>query len=99
MGLYTAAYLWIYIAVIFLKRFVHPGNFIFLPLISAFGILLENLFIFFLFFVRHGYASISASDISLAGRQMLWGFFLIPIFLVIIEIIHLKCEELDAKKL
>lgn len=99
LGLYTATYLWIFITVQFLKRFVHPGNFILLPLISAFAVMLESGFLFFSFFVRYGISALSIPDFILAGRQIMWGGVIIPIAVVLVGKVHEKCEKLDARKL
>ncbi|WP_080805511.1 hypothetical protein [Desulfamplus magnetovallimortis] len=99
VGLYTASYLWIYLVVLILKRFVHPGNLIFLPLISAFSIMIENGFLFFSFFVKYGLLVITVSDLMLAGRQMLCGFFVIPVSVMLIDILHTKCDRLDSRTL
>ncbi len=96
LGLYTAAYLWICISVWGLKRFVHPGNFIFLPLISAAAVLLENSFLFLSFFVRHGSAAIVMPDLIFAGRQALWAALLIPVAIFVIELIHVRCDAIDS---
>lgn len=96
LGLYTVAYLWIFIGVWGIKRFVHPGNLIFLPLISAAAVLLENGFLFFSFFVRYGLTGIIMSDVMLAGRQALWASFLIPIAVLVIESLHARCDAIDS---
>lgn len=95
-GLYTAVYLWICIGVWGIKRVVHPGNLIFLPLISAAAVLLENAFLFFSFLVRHGSSAVTMAELILAGRQALWAALLIPVALIVIETIHAKCDAMDA---
>ncbi len=99
VGLYTAAYLWIFITVLILKRFVHPGNLIFLPMISAFAVMMENGFLFFSFFVRYGISAISIPDLFRAGSQILWAFFMVPMAIILIDALHKKCDNLDAKTL
>ena len=96
LGLYTAVYLWIFISVWGLKRLVHSGNFIFLPLISGAAVLLENSFLFLSFFVRHGGAAIVMSDLILAGCQALWAAFLIPIAILLVELLHVRCDAIDS---
>ena len=41
-GLYTTTYLWLFLAVSLVRRFVHAKNIFFLVMISAAGVLLEN---------------------------------------------------------
>ncbi|MBF0203471.1 MAG: hypothetical protein HQK67_03960 [Desulfamplus sp.] len=97
LSLYTITYIWIFILVQFLKQFVHRGNIIFLPCISAFAVMMENAFLFFSFFVRYGIEFISIQNIVVAGKQSLWAFFLIPICIVIIYGMHNICDNLDSK--
>ncbi len=97
VGLYTVAYVWIFIIVMILKRFVHPGNMIFLPLISAFAVMLENGFLFFSFLVKYGTSGLSVSDLLIAGHQALWGFFIIPLAILVIDVLHAKCDHLDVR--
>ncbi len=99
LGLYTISYIWIFILVQFLKRFIHRGNIIFVPCISAFSVLMANGFLFFSFFVRYGGDAISVQDIVDAGKQGLLAFFLIPICFVVIHTLHGICDKLDLKGL
>lgn len=96
-GLYTISYVWIFILVQTLKRFVHRGNIIFLPCISAFSVIIENGFLFFSFFIRYGSEAISLQDILAAGEQSLWAFFIMPVCVVIIHALHNICANLDSK--
>lgn len=97
LGLYTIAYIWIFILVQFLKRFVHSKNIIFMPCISALSVVMENGFLFFSFFIRYGRETLSLKDLFLVGEQSLWAFFLIPISVVIISSLHVICDKMDKK--
>ncbi|MBF0232380.1 MAG: rod shape-determining protein MreD [Desulfamplus sp.] len=97
LGIYTISYIWIFILVQFLKRFVHRGNFIFLPCISAISVIMENSFLFFSFFIRYGRDAISIQDLIVAGEQSLWAFFVISICVVAIHGAHGVCDRLDTK--
>ncbi|MBF0210482.1 MAG: hypothetical protein HQK68_06310 [Desulfamplus sp.] len=97
LGLYTITYLWIFIIVQALKRFVHRGNFIFLPVISAFSVMVENGFLFFSFFIKYGSKPFSFNNTLVAGEQALLAFFIIPLFIVVIHSLHTICDSLDSK--
>ncbi|MGD9731081.1 MAG: hypothetical protein AB7U45_02780 [Desulfamplus sp.] len=97
LGLYTITYVWVFLLVQFLKRFVHRGNIIFIPSISAFSVVMSNGFLFFSFLVRYGREAVSIEDVLLAGKQSLWAFFLIPICFVVIHSAHTICDRLDSK--
>ncbi len=89
-GLYMSAYLWICISVQIMKRFVHSGNIIFLPLISALSVFLENCFLVFFFFVRYGEANFYSQDIMLMAKQMAWAFFIAPLMIWVMHICQKK---------
>ncbi|HKK90113.1 MAG TPA: hypothetical protein VJ936_01825 [Desulfobacteraceae bacterium] len=85
-GVYISVYLWIFISVQGLKRFVHPGSFVFLPIISAAAVLLENFFLIFSFFVRNGSSSVSSQDFAFMLKQTVWAFFLVPLLIGAIHV-------------
>ncbi len=89
-GLYMSAYLWICILVQVMKRFVHPGNIVFVSVISAVSVLVENCFIIFFFFVRYGEINLSSQDVALMAEQMIWAFFISPIMVLFIHILQKK---------
>lgn len=89
-GLYMSAYLWICILVQIMKRFVHSGNIIFLPVISALSVFVENCFLVFFFFVRYGEANFYSQDIMLMVKQMAWAFFIAPLIIWIIHVLQKK---------
>ncbi len=89
-GLYMSAYLWICILVQIMKRFVHSGNIIFLPFISALSVFVENFFLVFFFFVRYGEANFYSQDIMLMVKQMAWAFFIAPLMIWIIHVLQKK---------
>ncbi len=89
-GLYMSAYLWICILVQIMKRFVHSGNLIFLPVISALSVFVENSFLVFFFFVRYGEANFYSQDIMLMVKQMAWAFFIAPLMIWIMHVLQRK---------
>jgi len=89
-GLYTSVYLWICISIQIMKRVVHPGNIIFIPIMSAISVFVENSFFLFFFFVRYGGKNFYHQDIILMGKQMAWAFFIAPIMIFIIHMLQEK---------
>ncbi len=89
-GLYMSVYLWICISIQLLKRFVHPGNIIFVPVISALSVFVENCFLVFFFFVRYGEKNFYYQDIMLMLKQMAWAFFIVPLMILVIHIFQKK---------
>lgn len=96
-GVYTSAYIWIYIFVQAMKRYVHYGNVIFVPLVSVFAVFIENSFLFFTFFVCDGASAITTSDLVLMGNQMLLAFFMLPLSILIIHFFHKQWESFLKK--
>ncbi len=88
-GLYISAYIWIYIIVQLLKRFVHSENILFLVAMSALAVLLENGFLFFSFIVKQGVNALSSQDLVVMGKQLFWAFFIVPVLIMIFHI----CER------
>ena len=85
LGVHLSAYLWIFFLVQLLKRYVHYGNVIFLPVISAVAVLLENLFLIFSLLVHQKSSFFSREDILLLAMQMFWAFWFAPIIIVFIH--------------
>jgi len=84
-GLHLLAYLWIYVLIQLLKRYVHYGNVIFIPVISAVAVLIENLFLVFSLLINQGLGHLPEIDIALMALQVFWAFWLIPILIVVIH--------------
>ncbi len=89
-GLYMSVYLWICVSVQVMKRFVHPGNIIFVSVVSALSVFVENCFIVFFFFVRYGELNPSFQDIILMAEQMVGAFFIAPVMVLLIHIMQKK---------
>ncbi len=102
-GLYMSVYLWVCISIQILKRFVHSGNVIFIPVISAISVFVENSFLLLFFFIRYGKNSFYPQDIMLMIKQMTWAFFIAPLMILIIHILQKKwnrfVDKLNEKKM
>ena len=96
-GVYTSAYIWIYLSIQAMKRFVHYGNIIFVPMVSALSVLMENGFLFFTFFVNRGRSAILISDLALMGKQMFLAFFTLPVCIMFVHILRKRWEYIIKK--
>ncbi len=96
-GVYTSAYIWIYFFIQAMRCFVHYGNMIFVPMVSALSVLMENGFLFFTFFVSRGRSAISVSDLVMMGKQMFFAFFMLPVCIMLIHILRKRWEYIIKK--
>jgi len=93
-GFYLSSYLWIYIFVQLLRHVVHAENFIFIPVISAFAVVVEHGFLIFILLAKQGGWFFSVTDMLAMGKQILVAFFMIPLFLWLIH----RCKKGWDKK-
>lgn len=84
-GVYISVYVWLFLIVQKLKTFVHPGSFVFLPIVSALAVLLENTFLIFSFFIQNGRSAVSSQDLFFMLQQVLLAFFLVPVLILVIH--------------
>jgi len=88
-GFYLSSYLWIYIFVQILRHVIHAENFIFIPVISAVAVVMEHGFLIFILLARQGGWFFSVTDTLDMGKQILVGFFIIPLLLWLIH----RCKK------
>lgn len=84
-GVYISVYVWLFLVVQKLKTFVHPASFVFLPIVSALAVLLENAFLIFSFFIQNGRSAVSSQDLFFMLQQILWAFILVPVLILVIH--------------
>ncbi|SMC41638.1 rod shape-determining protein MreD [Desulfocicer vacuolatum DSM 3385] len=94
-GFYISSYVWIYLFVFMLRHVIHAGNFIFIPVISAGAVAMEHGFLIFTLLVKQDGWFFSTADIVFMGKQIVVGFFMIPLLLVVVN----KCKKGWDKKI
>ncbi|MCP4023691.1 MAG: hypothetical protein GY729_17735 [Desulfobacteraceae bacterium] len=75
---YIFSYLWIFLIVQLLKRFVFPKSVMFVFIISVVSVLIQHGLVLFSVYVNHGQQGVGAMDFILMLKQVLWGVLVIP---------------------
>lgn len=83
-GLYLAIYLWLYLALWWLSRFLHAGNLMVLTITVACGVVFEILVLMFYMAFLAPSASIPEDALKTISLQILWALTTSPLILVII---------------
>jgi hypothetical protein len=83
-GLYLATYLWLYLAVWWLSRFLHAGNVMVLTITVACGVIFEILVLLGYMAFLAPNASIPEDAVKTMSLQILWVFLTSPVILIII---------------
>jgi rod shape-determining protein MreD len=92
-GLYTTAYVWLFIGVRWAITFLHVGDSMLLPFVVAIGVLAEN-FIFIGTSIMFEQSSrISETMVSTIIVQVLWAIFTGPLFLMLFNSSHRRWDR------
>jgi len=89
IGFYFSSYLWIYIFVQILRQVVHAENFVFIAVTSAVSVVIEYGFLIFILLMKQGEWVSPGTDMVSMGKNVLVGFFIIPLFLWLIH----RCKK------
>jgi rod shape-determining protein MreD len=81
-GLYISLYVWLYIAMRYLKQFLHVGNLLLLSLVAIAGAGLESLAFFGLIGLQSPVSQIWLVAVHTFLRQMVFAVFTVPVILV-----------------
>jgi rod shape-determining protein MreD len=81
-GLYVSLYVWLYLALRYLRQFLHVGNLILLSLVAVAGVGLESLAFFGLIGLQSPVSQIWLVAVHTFLRQMVFAVFTAPVILV-----------------
>jgi len=84
-GLYVSLYVWLYLAMRYLRQFLHVGNLILLSLVAVAGVGLESLAFFGLIGLQSPISQIWLVAVHTFLRQMAFAFFTAPLILMGLE--------------
>jgi cell shape-determining protein MreD len=84
MGLYLTTYLWLYLAVWGLSRFLHAGNLMVLSITVACGVVFEILILLGYIVFLAPNASIPEDALKTITLQIIWALLTSPVILAII---------------
>lgn len=101
-GLYLTTYLWLFIVVKVVVKYLHARNNILLVLIVAAGVLMENIIFITFFSISDQNSQFFTNTVKIVIYQILWagftGFFFITFFSQIHEKLERWFNELIAEK-
>ncbi|MEJ2643208.1 MAG: hypothetical protein P8010_27000 [Desulfosarcinaceae bacterium] len=81
-GLYVSLYIWLYLAMHYLKQFLHVGNPLLLSLVAVAGVGLESLAFFGLIGLQSPVSQIWLVAVDTVLRQMVFAVFTAPVILM-----------------
>ena len=84
-GYYIISYVWIYLCVQILKKFISTRDFILIPVLSLISVFIENIFLFFIFFIKYGKEAVVLIDFIIMLEQMVLAFIFVTPFILILR--------------
>jgi cell shape-determining protein MreD len=93
-GLYISLYVWLYLAMRYLKQFLHVGNLILLSLVAITGVGLESLAFFGLIGMQSPVGQIWPVAVHTFLRQMVFAVFTAPVILVGLHLGQLRVNRI-----
>lgn len=101
-GLYLIAYLWLFIAMKWIIKFLHTESIFILPLAVVIGVLVENILLIVMVGVLEDDIKFLRIAIGNFSGQLLWVLLTGPFYLVFINFIHQKigkwAQEFPSEK-
>jgi rod shape-determining protein MreD len=92
-GLYTTAYVWLYISARWIIKYLHAGNIFLLPIVVVFGVLMENTIFLVTITLADPGSQLSPIAFRSISWQVLWAFFTGPPLLVFLKDGHIKWDQ------
>lgn len=84
-GVYLTTYFWIFVLAVRIKRFLHAGSLILLPIFIVSGVLFENFVFLASLILRSHKAYAFPVFISSLWTQLLWALFLGPLIFLLVR--------------
>ena len=84
-GLYVSLYAWLYLAMRYLRQFLHVGNFLLLSLVAVAGVGLEGLAYFGLIGLGSPIGEIWLVAVNTIVSQLVFAVFTAPVILVLLH--------------
>jgi rod shape-determining protein MreD len=78
-GLYSSAYVWIYILIRSLKAFVYLENIVFIVCLGIAAVVVENLFFMFVLVIGKGLDAVQYNDLVTMVDQVAWSLIVVPL--------------------
>jgi cell shape-determining protein MreD len=85
MGIYMATYIWLYVALRYLRRVLHAGNIILCAVAVAGGVALESVILLVYMLMLAPDAIVWADAVNLTMQHILWALITGPVLMVMIS--------------
>lgn len=92
MGLYMATYIWLYVAMRYLRQVLHAGNIVLFAVAVAGGVAFESFVLLAYMLVLAHDTIVWADAANITMRQIFWALITGPIFMVMISWIQKQID-------
>ena len=92
-GLYLATYGWIYVGVVWMRRFMRVGNQLLLPAVMAVGILIQNIISIGTVTILIPESQMPTKVFSTVTTQILWAVITGPLLLALFNYAHQRWDH------
>jgi rod shape-determining protein MreD len=96
-GLYLATYGWIYIGVVWMRRFMRVGNQLLLPAVMAAGILIQNIISIGTVTILIPQTQMPTTVFRTVATQILWAVVTGPLLLTLFNYAHQRWDHWTAE--
>lgn len=99
LGLYVTVYIWLFVGVRWIIRYLYASNVVLIPLIIAGSIVYENLLVIALMALFEKTFYLHSDMFTLIMTQVLWGLLMGPLLLLFVKNFRTKWETLYFEKI
>ena len=92
-GLFTSIYVWLFLGAIWMRTFMHASNMFLLPLIVAFGVLLENVMFLGIITILESNFRFPEDTLRISTIQVLSALGTSPVFLFFYNYTHTRWDR------
>lgn len=92
-GLYTTSYIWLYVFVIWLTRFMRVTNTMILPGVVICSVIIQNMIFLGSMTLLDPTVSIPSFSFKIVFLQIVWSIFTGPIFIIFLRNVNRRLEK------
>jgi cell shape-determining protein MreD len=92
-GLYTISYIWLYVFVMWLTRFMRVTNNMILPGVVICSVVIQNTIFLASMFLSGPDVNIPSFSFRIVFLQIVWGIFTGPVFILLLRSVNQRLEK------